>query len=304
MRVLAYIQVLLVLGLSGNVSAQIDTLIDSSLTVETDTTLSAQENDSTDQNESVSLSSDKENNPQIDTIDAVMLTVNKIKKFQAVLGSSISKARMQGYGGGVIIQPMILGLRTEPVYDLVKHDSQLRQFVFQDLINHKFQPLLVNGLWLYGGMGNGVRIGFAWWGGECFFGSNVTPTDSLMTLRVHTGFGGLTVEKVFLHKKSNIITGGMIGGGSIKVTKSYQEADVFGGAAWNEDLDNEAEAKARQVGLELHAGMTISLLPWWHLGLDLNSHFLLSVNGFGGSVNSFTTVNPGLRLRVVLGNLG
>lgn len=304
MRVLAYIQVLLVFGFSGEVSAEIDTLIDSSLTVEIDTTLSGQKNDSTDQNEPVSQTSDEEKETRIDTIDGTMLTVNRFKKFQAALGSSISKARVQGYGGGIIIQPMVLGLKTEPVYELVKHDPQLRQFVFQDLINHSYQPLLVNGVWLYGGVGNGVRVGFGGWGGECFFGSNPTPSDSLMTLRVHTGFGGLMVEKVFVHKKLNIITGGMIGAGSVKVTKSYQDADVFSGAAWNEDLNKGAEAKARQVGLELHAGMTISLLSWWHLGMDLNGHFLLSVNGFGGSVNSFATVNPGLRLRVVLGNLG
>ncbi|NLL13138.1 MAG: hypothetical protein GX267_07025 [Fibrobacter sp.] len=304
MRILAFIQVLLIFSFSGNVSAQTDTLVDSSITMETDTGLSEQKNDSTVLNESTSQLSGEEKSPQIDTIDAIMLTVNKFKRFQAALERSISKARVQGYGGGVIIQPMILGLRTEPIYKLVSHDSQLRQFVFQDLTNHSYSPLLVNGAWLYGGVGNGVRVGFGGWTGECFFGSDVTPSDSLMTLKIRTGFGGLMVEKVFVHKKLNIITGGVFGGGLMKVTKSYQDADVFGGVAWNEDLDNEAEAKARQVGLELRAGMTISLLSWWHLGMDLNSHFLLSVNGFGGSVNSFVTVNPGLRLRVVLGNLG
>lgn len=304
MRILACIQVLIVLSFAGNVSAQEDTLVDSNLIVKTDTTLSGQQNDTADQNESVNQTSDTVITTPIDTIDATMLAINKFKKFQAVLESSISKARMQGYGGGIIMQPMILGLRTKPVHKLVKHDLQLKQFVFQDLTDHKYQPLLVNGVYLYGGVGNGVRVGFGGWRGECFFGSNVTPTDSIMTLSVQTSFGGLMLEKAFIHKKLNIITGGVIGGGSIKVTKSYQDADVFGGAYWNEDLNNGAEAKARLVGLELHAGMTISLLPWWHLGMDLNSNFLLSVNGFGGTVNTFGTVNPGLRLRVVLGNLG
>ncbi len=305
MRVLAYFQVLLVLSFSGTVLAQMDTLVDSSLTAETDTTLSGSKSDSTGQNESITQTSDKEINPQlIDTIDAVMLTTTRFKKFQAALGRSITKARVQGYGGGIIIQPMVLGFRTEPVHKLVKHDLQLKQFVFQDLIDNSYQPVLVNGVWLYGGVGNGVRVGFGGWGGECFFGSNTTATDSLMTLRVHTTFGGLMVEKAWLHNKLNIITGGMIGAGSIKVTKSYQDANVFGGVNWNEDLNDGAEAKARQVGMELHAGMTVSLLSWWHIGMDLNSHFMLSVNGFGGSVNTFATVNPGLRLRVVLGNLG
>lgn len=304
MRILACIQVLIVLSFAGNVSAQEDTLVDSNLIVKTDTTLSGQQNDTADQNESVNQTSDTVITTPIDTIDATMLAINKFKKFQAVLESSISKARMQGYGGGIIMQPMILGLRTKPVHKLVKHDLQLKQFVFQDLTDHKYQPLLVNGVYLYGGVGNGVRVGFGGWRGECFFGSNVTPTDSIMTLSVQTSFGGLMLEKAFIYKKLNIITGGVIGGGSIKVTKSYQDADVFGGAYWNEDLNNGAEAKARLVGLELHAGMTISLLPWWHLGMDLNSNFLLSVNGFGGTVNTFGTVNPGLRLRVVLGNLG
>lgn len=332
MRFQVHMHVILVVSLVNCVLAEPDTLTDSSSTAEISGSLTDQHtanstadstvgrdndsaglmvtgetaltvNDSVDHHKLIKQESDKKEKLLFDTIDASLLT-SKLRRFQTVLGNNISKARVQGYGGGIIIQPMILGLRTKPVYELVRHDSQLKKFIFKDLINHDYQPLLVNGTWLYGGLGHGVRVGFGGWGGECFFGSNVTSTDSLMTLRVHTGFGGLMLEKVFLHNKINLITGGMIGAGSIKVTKSYQDADVFGFAAWNEDINNGSEAKARQIGLELHTGMTISLLSWWHLGLDLNGYFLLSVNGFGGSVNSFATVNPGIRLRVVLGNLG
>lgn len=330
MRFQVHFNVILVVSLVNCVLAESDTLIDSSSTAEIGNSLTDQHsanntadstvgegagglmvtgetaltvNDSADRQKLTNQESDKKEKLQLDTIDGSLLT-SKLRRFQALLGNNISKARVQGYGGGIIIQPMILGLKTKPVYELVRRDSQLKQFVFQDLTDHDYQPLLVNGTWLYGGLGHGIRVGFGGWGGECFFGSNVTPTDSLMTLRVRAAFGGLMLEKVFLHNKINIITGGVIGAGSIKVTKSYQDADVFGFAAWNEDLNDGAEAKAKQLGLELHTGMTISLLSWWHLGLDLNGHFLLSVNGFGGSVNSFATVNPGIRLRVVLGNLG
>ena len=98
MRILAFIQVLLIFSFSGNVSAQTDTLVDSSITMETDTGLSEQKNDSTVLNESTSQLSGEEKSPQIDTIDAIMLTVNKFKRFQAALERSISKSQSAGYG--------------------------------------------------------------------------------------------------------------------------------------------------------------------------------------------------------------
>lgn len=240
---------------------------------------------------------------KIDTIDGTLLT-KKIKSFQTALSRNISKARIQGYGGGIIIQPMLLGFRTKPVHELVKNDPKLRTFTFDDLNYNSYQPVLVNGAWVYGGVGNGIRIGFGGWGGELYFSSKEKANDSIMVLKVHNSFGGIMIEKVFLHKNLNIIAGGMIGSGSIKVTQSYQCNDVFNNAIWEEDLEGESEAKARQIGIELHTGMTVSVLPWWHIGADVNSHFMASINGFGGSVNSFFSACPGFRLRVVFGNLG
>lgn len=242
--------------------------------------------------------------PEFDTIDASFLFTKKIKKVHEIISHGSSKARIQGYGGGAILQPMLLGFRTTSIYDLVHRDSHLKKFEFEELQNHKYQPMLVNGFWGFGGIGNGVRIGFGGWGGEYFISSNKTPTDSVMVLKIHNGFGGLLLEKACIHKNLNFIFGSIIGGGATKVTKSYQESNVFSDAAWQEDLENGAEAKARLAGIEFHSGVTMTAVSWFHIGLDLNGLFVLSVNGFGGSSNSFASFNPGFRLRLVLGNLG
>ncbi|HEX3020709.1 MAG TPA: hypothetical protein VHP36_10425 [Chitinispirillaceae bacterium] len=330
MKIPAYLRLLIVINCSSICAlAESEAIRDSSLLAETDSTqpsivnkdeLSTDTNDAaggqlptvtTDSSEAGYDSSgkiifenyNKETADNIDTIDGALLT-KKIKRIHTRLGMNISKARVQGYGGGIIIQPMLMGFRTKPVHRLAINDSELRHFTFQDLSDHHYQPVLVNGFWLYAGMGNGLRFGFGHWSGESYFRSNITVSDSIMTLKVRTGFDGLMLEKAFIHNNLNFITGGAIGAGSIKVTKSYQESDVFGSVAWDEDLEEGAEAKARMFGLELHAGMTVSLLSWCHIGMDINNQFMLSVNGFGGTANSFVSANPGLRLRLVFGNLG
>ena len=138
--------------------------------------------------------------------------------------------------------------------------------------------------------------------GDFYYPSEATGSDSILVLQVHTGFGGLFVEKVFLRKNFNLFVGGMLGGGKITVTPRW-DTGAFE-SVFHISKEEESRAEANYAGVELHTGFTVTLLPWLHVGTDVNGLFLMSVNGFGETGNSFINVNPGLRLRLVFGNLG
>jgi hypothetical protein len=245
-------------------------------------------------------------NKSQDTIDAEYI-FNKINEKRIAFTQKVSKSRAQGYGGGVIFQPMILGLGMKPIHKFALENNSLRQYTFDDM-HSRYTPMPVFGAFAYGGVGNGMRIGFGGWGGNLYFegerkdGNN----DSVMSLNLHTSFGGMFIEKAIVHENLNILIGGVIGGGKYSMFRSMKPGNAFNDAGfWTEFEKDADEAKAPFAGLEIHSGLTVSILPWMHLGMDLNTMFSLSVSGFRGIGGSgFTTVNPGARLRIVLGNLG
>lgn len=241
-----------------------------------------------------------------DTIDAEYI-FSKINDKRIAFTEKVSKSRAQGFGGGVMIQPMVLGLRMKPIHNFTQQNRSLRSFVFSD-INPKYSPLLVMGAFAYGGVGNGMRIGFGGWGGDAFFEGERADgkNDSIMSLNLRVSYGGMLVEKALLYKNLNIVIGGIIGGGKYSLFRSMKPNNAFSDFGFWKESDIDAdEAKATFAGIELHSGFTVTILPWIHLGMDLNSLFSFSVSGFRGLDSSgFFTVNPGARIRIVLGNLG
>jgi hypothetical protein len=241
-----------------------------------------------------------------DTIDAEYI-FNRINEKRIIFSEKVSKSRAQGFGGGVIIQPMILGVKMKPIKKFALQNSSLRQYSFSDL-QSKYNPVLVMGAFGYGGVGNGLRIGFGGWGGDAYYeGDRVDGNmDSVMILNLQTSFGGMFLEKALIHKNLNFVFGGVIGGGKYSLKRSVQSDNAFNSFdAWDNTDDDSNEAKATFAGLEMHSGLTVTVLPWMHFGLDLNTLFSFSVSGFRGlGGTGFTTVNPGVRLRIVLGNLG
>jgi hypothetical protein len=126
---------------------------------------------------------------KIDTIDASELD-SKISYGVQAFTRFISKSRAQGYGGGVVLQPLLLGLHLKPVYDLAHRDRVLKTWDFPDLVDG-YSPVLTIGALFYGGVGKGIRVGFGGWKGDLFFGSEEQESDSIMVLKVETLYGGL-----------------------------------------------------------------------------------------------------------------
>jgi hypothetical protein len=248
----------------------------------------------------------KNDGKSTDTIDAEYI-FNKINEKRIAFSEKVSKSRAQGFGGGVMIQPMILGLQMKPIHEFVLQNRSLRSFVFPDINSH-YNPHLVMGAFAYGGVGNGMRIGFGGWSGNAKYEGERADgrNDSIMTLNFQIAYGGMFVEKALLYKNLNIVIGGVIGGGKYSLFRSIKPANAFNDVDFWKDFDSYGnEAKAGFAGLEIHSGCTVTIFPWMHLGMDLNSLFAFSVSGFNGLGGSgFSTVNPGARIRIVLGNLG
>jgi hypothetical protein len=241
-----------------------------------------------------------------DTIDAEFI-INKINEKRILFTEKITKSRAQGYGGGVIIQPMMLGVQMKPVKNFALKNISLRSYRFSG-IEESYRPVLVMGAFAYGGVGNGLRIGFGGWSGDSYYeGERVDGNlDTVMILNLRISFGGMLVEKAILHKNINFLFGGVIGGGTLSLKRSLQLDNAFNSLKDLEQLDYKSNyTEASFAAVELHSGFTATILPWMHLGMDLNSLFSFSVSGFKGlGSRGFTTVNPGVRVRIVLGNLG
>jgi hypothetical protein len=235
-----------------------------------------------------------------DTIDATVIS-KKLSNIRQSFSRSLSKSRVQGYGGGITFSPTIAALSMGPVQELVRNDYTLRQYRFND-IDGSYKPLLLMGGTVYGGLGNGVRIGVSGWGGEFEFTSSPIG-DSTIFLNVSHSFGGFMIEKAFVKNTMNYLVGGTIGFGSLTVTKGVSNNP------WktiSDEIDEiKEEAKAPYSGVNLHSGFTASVLPWMHIGADVNGSFLFSVNGFDiPGCKGFMTVVPGLRFRITFGNIG
>lgn len=235
-----------------------------------------------------------------DTIDATLIS-KKLSKIRQSFSKSLTKSRAQGYGGGIMFGPTIAALSMKPVQRLVRNDNTLRRYSFTD-IDGSYKPVLLMGGSVYGGLGNGVRIGVSGWGGEYEFTSG-TNGDSTILLNVSHSFGGFLIEKAFVKNNMNYLVGGTIGFGSLTVTKSTSN-DPWKTVS-DDDEEIEEEAKAPYSGVNLHSGFTATVLPWMHIGADVNGSFLFSVNGFDiPGCKGFMTVVPGLRFRITFGNIG
>jgi hypothetical protein len=214
-------------------------------------------------------------------------------------------SRQQGFGGAAGFEPALFATDFRPVSRLVNKVPLLRDAIGFS-VGSSYYILSMMGGSAYGGIGHGVRIGGGGWGGHTQFTRTVGDTD--YTLQVGIGYGGVLIEKALVRGEFNWSMGGLFGAGGIGVELStVGEGDAF------HDLNNTAN-RMGAVGaafmlIEIHGGVTYSLLSWMHIGGEVALPCFFASDGFrnasGQSVtDGFFTVNPGIRLRIVLGNLG
>jgi len=228
-------------------------------------------------------------------------TVNSITG-PAASGTTAS-SRKRGYGGCAGTEPGFFAVDFGPVRELIANSSLLRDSI-GFTIDHRWAPVVFNGGVAYGGVGYGVRIGAGGWGGSKSFFHTVN--DTAYRLSTGIGMGALLLEKAWVVDRVNWFAGGMIGAGGMGVELSTSTSAF--------DIGDNSRPRLGAVGCgfmlaEAHVGMTWSLLSWMHVGAQAAAPCFISSEGLRNSsmqsvTNGFFSVNPGVRLRLVLGNLG
>jgi hypothetical protein len=212
----------------------------------------------------------------------------------------------------------------QPVHALINKYPDLKRLDFP--IDSRYETFILAGGMGYGGVGNGIRLGGGGWGGSKTFGAtrtlSVSPSDtanqidSLYKLSVGVGMGGFLLEKAYVIDRLNIMLGGFIGAGAMNI-RSYRsegKKTLFFDAGDEEysdssDTEREPDFRASFMLTELHGGLTYSMLSWLHLGVDGWCPLFFSSSGFANRfqqpiTDGFMSINGGVRIRIVLGNLG
>jgi hypothetical protein len=161
----------------------------------------------------------------------------------------------------------------------------------------------MNGGMGFAGIGGGLRIGGGGMSGERHFTSQRYAGDSLINYSTKISWGGFLIEKLVTREKYSCVIGGYLGSGSlkagwVKVNDGYSAFDHFD---WEDD---ENEIKAFFGYFELHGGTVYNIAPWMHVCGDVSLPVIVSTDGFAPYTKEFISLCPGLRVRLIFGNLG
>jgi hypothetical protein len=238
-------------------------------------------------------------------------------------------------GGAFVIMPHFLNLNLSPVEDLMEKEPGLRNYTY----NFSNNLLMVHGIGAYWGSKNGARAGFGLWGGYKEYQSdpytgtlldssglplrdslnNIIQKDSIVELNVIPAYIGFLIDHSYSLGPVNLYGGGILGSGVIvlvKNTQAKEEQSAFysssSGQSHQEGLENDSLDENSDLGaavsilwvLDLHLGATYSVAKWFHFGAEASALLFHSTEGFGPLSESFTTLNPGFRFRLIFGSLG
>jgi hypothetical protein len=213
--------------------------------------------------------------------------------------------RERGYGGGLGPTPGSYAINLDNIYEPVGYIEDAWDINFR--INDSYKFFFLMGLTGYGAVGNGIRIGGSFQSGSITY--SVRKDTNIYTLEVTTTFGGLLLEKAILTGSMNWLVGGMAGGAKIELNP-YISRNYVPSLTDEYDTEEYSKITASSLLLELHGGFTYTMVRWFHIGLDFSTPLFFSPSGFKSSngqsfsKSGFTTINPGLRIRIILGNIG
>lgn len=216
--------------------------------------------------------------------------------------------RERGYGGGIGPMPGMFVLSMRPVHrllDVITSSSEFRDISFP--LSGNYQGFFMMGITGFGALGNGLRVGGSFQSGSRSYSTR--GNDTTYTLEVKSSFGGFLLEKAAVVENMNWFVGGIAGGASINVNPS-KASNLFSSIDIESDPGKEYNRlRASALLLELHGGCTYSMVKWFHVGAELSTPLFFSPSGFRtparqSVTNGFLSVNPGFRIRIILGNIG
>lgn len=219
-------------------------------------------------------------------------------------------ARERGYGGGLGPTPGIFLVNMRPVnelLDVIRSGNDFSNISFP--VEGTWENFFLMGITGYGALGSGLRIGGCFRGGSRSYSTHYN--DSTFSIEVSSRFGGLLIEKAMVSGSMNWFLGGMVGGSSLEVTPSKVSNFVSSIPTHTGEIvpRTYTTLSAPALLVELHGGFTYTMTRWFHVGLDLATPLFFAPSGFRtpseqSITNGFITINPGLRIRIILGNIG
>jgi hypothetical protein len=238
--------------------------------------------------------------------DTILVLTNKtLQGFMQGLTIKHRGSRERGYGGCIGFSPGLFAIDMKPVRDLSRKVPELRDIGFD--LNDDFKMMSLTGGVLYGGVGNGMRIGLEGRGGSRSISKDFH--DTTFFLDISMGYGGLLLEKAFISGNMNYLIGAVAGAGGFAVERNHIVGESGFSALYDAESEPDGSASATIMVLQLHAAFTYSVLPWIHVGFGGMMPVFFSTGGFqvknGRNItDGFTSINYGVQLRLVLGNLG
>jgi hypothetical protein len=228
-----------------------------------------------------------------------------------------------GAGGAGGISPSLQWLNLSPVRNVIKNEADLGLYSF----SFKDDGFMLIGGMGYGGTRCGASIGGGGWFGYKKFVSasrTVPLQDSLGTIQMRNGdtvkvdsaaqiytmiaYGGFIAEKNFSIGNATFEIGGMFGGGALILGKDFISKKNNSAFTNVEEYDSTKIANswtaAPLLCFDIHSGISYRICSFIVLGVDANLLFLHSNSGFNFNTESFVTMNPGIRFRILFGNLG
>lgn len=228
-------------------------------------------------------------------------------------------------GGGGGITPSLLWIDMAPIEAVVKNEADLGRYNF-DFSDNMFMTFGATG---YGGNSCGMKFGGTGsFGFRKFISSQMTvpirdslgnvfvqsgdtvKTDSVAHLITMIAYGGFTVEKSFEVANCMFGIGGMFGGGALILNKAFKEnrkgTSAFSNTPAEADTSMEdisSWSAAPLTCFDVHANLSYRLAPGIVIGTEAYALFFHSSSGFNMNTDSFFTANPGVRLKLIFGNV-
>jgi hypothetical protein len=196
----------------------------------------------------------------------------------------------------------IFAVNVGPFIELAQRINPLRgrHFSFSKL---DYEPFYMSEGMGFLGIGNGLRLGGGGMSGSRHFTSSPYADDSFVNYAVKISWGGFLIEKFVETNKYSYIVGGYLGSGRLKADwVNVRNYTAFNGYDAFDDDDDDLSAFFGYF--ELHGGLVYHVAQWMHIGTDISLPLLVSSDGFAPYTKEFINISPGLRIRLIFGNLG
>ena len=211
-------------------------------------------------------------------------------------------SRNRGIGGGFM--PGVIVLDMGPMRDLLNIVPQLQVKSFGRLNRSRFFPVFVSSGIGYLGFDNGVRLGGEGMSGERSFTSDIYQQDSIMVMKVSVNYGGFLIDRAVSRDPFSVLTGVVVGGGSVSSSFCARTQGSFPVFERNTDSPEKTTYTARFFLFEFHGSCSYSMASFMHIGAQVSLPMFFSANGFDAPTGSYISVNPALQIRLIFGNLG